>query len=167
MAVVAQDLAKEVFLLLGGENGDFSATVALPFLVDELQILTLVLGEVRLVHEDLPKDVDVLALERDCVVAANDHKLNQVQQFLHHFLVCTPPIEDVVLNFLDGGLVFSCDHFDGLLYVLVVSGDARDDQVYEIELLLQVLDGLLRKELGVYPLGLGLEDLDYADDDAG
>ena len=54
VAVVAQNLAEKVLLLLRSKNGDFSSIVALPFLVDKLQKLSLVLGEVRLVHKDFP-----------------------------------------------------------------------------------------------------------------
>ena len=51
--------------------------------------------------------------------------------------------------------------------MLVIPGDARYYEVNKIELLLQVLDRLFGKKLGIRPLGVGLEHLDYADNYTG
>lgn len=56
-------------------------------LVDELEELDLVGGEVGGVDEDLPKDVDILALDRHGMVAVEDHELKEAEQLALGFVV--------------------------------------------------------------------------------
>ena len=182
-ARIAQYRGKEMLLLLGGQQVDLlvaslvvSRSVChlphrpLPSFVDELKELDLVRGKVGGVHVDPPKDVDIFGLDRHRVVAAQDDKLEEVQELALGVSMRGRTGKDVLLHLLDRCLLLPRYDLEGLFDLAVVLGNARYNQVHEAQAVIYALDSFLAGRVGlllVAPARLRVDDLDDAHHEAG
>ena len=142
----------------------------LPPFVDELEELDLIGGKVGGFHEDTPKDVDIISLDCNRVVAAQDDKLKKVQELALGVTMSGRSREDVLLHLLDGCLVLPRYDLEGLFDLAVVLSNASDHQIHEAQAVINALDCFLARRVGfllLLPARLRVNDLDDAHDEAG